>query len=183
MTEPGTDSGAAGTRRGESPPGWLCDVRAVALDYGGTISLDAVDHLIAQKPVDPAAASALRVLHDDLGLRLILASNTLPGEIRWPALQQAGIDGLFRVALLSYPLGVRKPDPLFYDLVLTAAGCPARQVLFVGDNLSCDVTTPVTRGMRAALVRPHGLRPGEVLPAGALLIPHVRDLPALLEAA
>lgn len=158
-------------------------IRAIALDYGGTISLDTVDHLIAQKPVDPSAAAALRILGEDLGLPLILASNTLPCETRWPALQQAGIAGLFRAALLSYPLGVRKPDPLFYDLVLAAAGCPARQVLFVGDNLGCDVTAPVTRGMHAALVRPHGLRPGEVLPADALLIRHVRDLPALLETA
>ena len=41
---------------------------------------------------------------------------------------------------------------------------------------------PIAHGMRAALVRPHGLRPGEVLPDGGLLIQHVRDLPALLEA-
>lgn len=122
----------------------------------------------------------LRTLHDD-GLRLILASNTLPCETRWPALQKAGIDGVFCVALLSYPLGARKPEPLFYRLVLAAADSPPEQVLFVGDNLTNDVA-PITHGMRAALIRPHGLRPGEVLPDGALLIQHVRDLPALLEA-
>src|SRR6266700_400270 len=43
-------------------------------------SLDHVDHLIGQKPVNPAAATALRVLHDDRGMRLILGSNTQPGE-------------------------------------------------------------------------------------------------------
>jgi putative hydrolase of the HAD superfamily len=106
----------------------------------------------------------------------------MPCETRWPALQKAGIDHLFRVALLSYPLGVRKPEPLFYRLVLAAAEAPPEQVLFVGDNLDCDVAAPITHGMRAALARPHGLRPGEVLPDGALLIQHVRDLPALLEA-
>jgi hypothetical protein len=37
--------------------------------------------------------------------------------------------------------------------------------------------------MRAALLRPHGLRPGESPPDGALLIRHVRELPALLEIA
>lgn len=92
-----------------------------------------------------------------------------------PTQKQAGTSRLVR--------STGKPDPLFYDLVLAAAGCPARQVLFVGDNLGCDVTALVTRGMHAALVRPHGLRPGEVLPAGALLIGHIRDLPALLETA
>ena len=156
-------------------------VRVLAVDYGGTISLDRIDHQLREKPVDPAAAAALRTLHQD-GICLLLASNTLPCEMRWPALQQAGIDGLFRAALLSYPLGVRKPDPLLYDLVLAAAGCPAGQVLFVGDNLACDVIAPMAHGMRAALVRPHGLRPGEELPDGALLIGHVRDLPAALNA-
>jgi FMN phosphatase YigB (HAD superfamily) len=157
-------------------------IQAVALDYGGSISADQIDHLIGQKPVDPAAAAALRILHDDLGLRIILASNTAPGESRWPALQKAGINDLFCVALLSYPLGVRKPETLFYELVVAAAGCPAGQVLFVGDNFDCDVAGPIVHGMHAALVRPHGLRPGEELPGDALLIGHVRDLPALLEA-
>jgi len=107
------------------------------------------------------------------------SSNTTPGEKRWSALQQAGIDGLFRVALLSYPQGVRKPAPLFYELMLAAAGCPASEVLFVGG----DVAGPVALGMRAAFVRPHGARPGEELPGEALLISHVRDLPPLLRTA
>ena len=154
----------------------------LAVDYGSTISTDAIDHLIGQKPVDPAAAAALRTLHDELALRIILASNTQPHETRWPALQKAGIDNLFSVVLLSYPLGIRKPDPLFYRLVLAAAEAPPGQVLFVGDNLQCDVAAPLSHGMRAALVRPHGLKPAETLPDGALLIRHVSDLPALLPA-
>jgi FMN phosphatase YigB (HAD superfamily) len=158
-------------------------IRVVALDYGGTISLDRIDHVIGQKPVDPEAAAALRVLHDDLGLGLILGSNTQPYETRWPALQQAGIDGLFSAAVLSYPLGVRKPSPAFYRVVLAAAGCPADQVLFVGDHLENDAAAPARHGMRTALVRARGLRPGEVLPDGALLITHVRELPSLLQAA
>jgi HAD superfamily hydrolase (TIGR01509 family) len=153
----------------------------LAVDYGSTISTEAIDHLIGQKPVNPEAAAALRALHDDHGWRIILASNTQPHETRWPALQKAGIDDLFSVALLSYPLGVRKPDPLFYRLVLAAAGAPPEQVLFVGDNLDCDVAAPIAQGMRAVLVRPNGLRPHETLPDDALLIHHVRDLPALLE--
>ena len=81
------------------------------------------------------------------------------------------------------PLGVRKPDPLFYRLVLAAAGAPPGQVLFVGDNFACDVAGPVAHGMRAALVRPDGLCPGEELPGEALLIRHVQDLPPLLRTA
>lgn len=78
-------------------------VSVIATDYGGTISLDRIDHLIGQKPVDPAAAAALRILHDGLGMRLVLGSNTQPHETRWPALQKAGIDGLISAAILSHP--------------------------------------------------------------------------------
>jgi FMN phosphatase YigB (HAD superfamily) len=156
-------------------------VASIATDYGNTLTLNEIDHLLGEKPVDPAAADALRTLHG-YGINLLVASNTTPGEKRWPALQQAGVSHLFRAALLSYPLGVGKPEPLFYDLVLAAAGCPADQVLFVGDNFRCDVAGPVEHGMRAALVRPYGLEPGEVLPDGALLIRHVSDLPPLLRA-
>ena len=155
-------------------------VTVICFDYGGTLSADRIDHQLREKPVDPAAAAALHALHRS-GITLLLGSNTLPCEGRWPALQQAGIDHLFRAALLSYPLGVGKPQPIFYALVLAAASCPASQVLFVGDNLDSDVTAPISHGMHAALVRPHGLRPGESLPDGAMLITHVRELPALLE--
>jgi FMN phosphatase YigB (HAD superfamily) len=175
---------APGFRTGLQPeartiPGTL--IRAIALDYGGALTLDAIDHLLGEKPVDPAAAGALRTLHQ-YGIALLVASDTTPGEKRWPALQKAGIDGLFRVALLSYSLGVRKPAPLFYELVLAAAGCPASEVLFVGDNFACDVAGPVAHGMQAVLVRPRGLRPGEELPDGVPLIGHIRELPALLDA-
>jgi FMN phosphatase YigB (HAD superfamily) len=157
----------------------LRGIRAVALDFGGTIS-GPVDHELREKSVDPDAACALAVLRRELGLRLVLSSNTLPGEARWPALQKAGIDGLFDAALLSWPLGIAKPDPRFYCLVAVAAGCAPDEVLHVGDGLRNDVAAPLESGMRAALVRPAGLAAGEELPAGAVLIRHVRDLAAIL---
>jgi hypothetical protein len=36
-------------------------IRVIALDFGGTISLDTVDHLIAQKPVDLRSRSTTEV--------------------------------------------------------------------------------------------------------------------------
>jgi FMN phosphatase YigB (HAD superfamily) len=98
---------------------------------------------------------------------------------RRPALQAAGVDELIKVALISYSLGVRKDDPLFYDLVITAAQCPAPHVLFVRDSITHDIHGPMRAGMQACLVPPHGLRPGESLPEGALLVSHIRELPVL----
>jgi FMN phosphatase YigB (HAD superfamily) len=156
-------------------------LRAVALDFGGTISTDREDHVIGQKGVDPQAATALHAL-SRRGLRLLLATNAVAAETRWPALQMAGVHELFAVALISYSLNVSKDEPLFYELVITAAQCPAGQVLFVGNSIANDVVGPMRAGMQACLVRPSGLRPGEQLPEGALLIGHVRELPALVEA-
>jgi FMN phosphatase YigB (HAD superfamily) len=78
----------------------------------------------------------------------------------------ADVHDLFKVALISYSLNVGKDDPLFYDLVITAAQCPAGQVLFVGNNIVNDVARPMRAGMKACLVRPEGLRAGEHLPHG-----------------
>lgn len=157
----------------------LADIRCIALDYGGTISTGREDHVIGQKGVDPEAAAALHELAG-LGIRLLLASNATAAETRWPALQVAGVHELFAVGLISYSLNVSKDDPLFYDLVITAAQCPPPEILFAGDSIAHDVAGPMQAGMHACLIRPHGLRPGELLPAEALVISHVRELPTLL---
>jgi FMN phosphatase YigB (HAD superfamily) len=154
----------------------LVRCRAIALDLGTTISTDRDDPAIGQKGADPQAAAAVRQL-DRPGIRPLLTSQT-----RWPALQRAGVHELFAVALISSSLKVRKDDPLFYDLVITAVRCPARQVLFAGDSIADDVAGPMRARMQACLVRPAGLRPGEQVPDGALLIRHLRNQPELVEA-
>ena len=133
--------------------------------------------MIRQKGVDPAAADALHELAR-LGLRLLLATNATAAETRWSALQIVGVHELFAVGLVSYSLNVRKDEPLFYDLVVTAARCPAPEVLFVGDSIASDVVGPMRAGMQACLVRPGGLRPGERVLERALLIGHICELPA-----
>jgi len=65
--------------------------------------------------------------------------------------------------------------------MLAAAQAPPGQVLFVGDNLQCDVTAPLAHGMRAALVRPQWPKARGDTPRRRLLIQHVAELPALLE--
>ena len=173
-------------------------VKAIASDHGGY----AVTFAVPQLP--------LRLLHAR-SLFLIVASSSPPCELRWPALQAPGAGGLdpadiaapatdTQMIALSHghasqhnhahkqagtsPVvrSTRNPDPLFYDLVAAAASCPPGQVLFAGDSLPSDVTGD-RAGMRAVLVRPGGLRPGErgQLPPAAPVIAHVRELPAVME--
>jgi putative hydrolase of the HAD superfamily len=156
-------------------------VRAVALDYGGTIDSRTSPVLDGSWQVDPSCVAPLRALAAR-GLVLILSSNTQQGEHRWAALEAAGIDRLFRVVLMSACLGLRKPDPDFYALITTVAHCRPGEVLHVGNNLETDVAGPARCGMRTALVRPDGIAAEERqrLPPGALVIGHVKQLPPLL---
>lgn len=147
---------------------------------GGTISTDHEDHVIGQKGTGPHDAAASHELAGP-GARLTLASTASAAGTHWPALQLAGVHELFAAGLISCSLNVRKDDPLFYQFVLTAARCPAREVLFAEDTITHDVAGPMRAGMQACLVRTDGLRDGERLPDGALLTGHVSELPALLD--
>src|SRR5690606_2858685 len=111
---------------------------------------DPPDPKLGQRPVTPAAAKALRELHE-LGFRLVLASNTLPGQSRWAALKQAGVEDLFAAVVESQGIGVAKPDPEFYRFLVAACGVPA-DAWMVGDNLSNDVVGPLRYGFGGAVL-------------------------------
>ncbi|MBV1777368.1 HAD-IA family hydrolase [Burkholderiaceae bacterium DAT-1] len=51
--------------------------------------------------------------------------------------------------LLSYALGVAKPDPAMYAAVCTALACPPEHLLFIGDSQRCDVDGPRASGLQA----------------------------------
>jgi len=154
---------------------WVDKFTAVIFDVAGTLAFEH-SHCLQQKTIDPDAAKVLRALHDG-GKRIVLCSNTLPCETRWPALEQAGVCDTVTAALLSHAVGVRKPDPLMYKLALSAAGCLPHEALFVGDNPREDVAGPVWCGMAACLVwDPHAGGTPPSIPAGARVIAHVRDL-------
>jgi FMN phosphatase YigB (HAD superfamily) len=49
--------------------------------------------------------------------------------------------------------GVAKPDPAFFDRLISEAGVPGECILYVGDRLDNDVLPARAAGMRTALVR------------------------------
>ena len=66
----------------------------------------------------------------------------------------AGHDGLRPVAgrvVVSAAVGYRKPSPEFFEAVIRAAGCPAGDVVFVGDEAVNDYDGASAAGMRAVL--------------------------------
>lgn len=157
--------------------------RYIAFDVGGTLTEPGYDPEHGQKPITRDAVLVLHALHA-AGMELLLASNTLPEETRWPVLEEAGVDHLFMGGLLSASLRVAKPDPLFYRLVLTLCGSQHSpgQVVFVGDRRIADVIAPMQHGMRGILLRPGGLTEEQArdLPAGYGMIRNLGELPYLL---
>ena len=53
----------------------------------------------------------------------------------------------------SASLGVRKPDPAFFDNVVELMGCSAREVAYVGDRVDNDVLPAAAAGLVAVHVR------------------------------
>ena len=51
--------------------------------------------------------------------------------------------------VLSYEVGLAKPDPAIFQHVCDALGCAPGEVVFVGDSVRCDVDGPRAFGMQA----------------------------------
>jgi HAD superfamily hydrolase (TIGR01549 family) len=81
------------------------------------------------------AAATVRLLREG-GTRLALLSN-IGLDIR-PCLRREGLEDLFDVVLLSYEVGLVKPDPAIFELALAELGTTAGQVLMVGDHWAAD---------------------------------------------
>lgn len=87
------------------------------------------------------------------GLRLAVCSN-LAAEYG-PAVR--GLLPNLDAYVLSYEVGVAKPEPAIFLRVCDALGCAPGEVLFVGDSKRCDVDGPRAVGMQARhLVRKRG---------------------------
>ena len=53
----------------------------------------------------------------------------------------------------SASLGVRKPDPRFFEHLVDLVGGPSDEVAYVGDRIDNDVVPAIAGGMRAVWLR------------------------------
>jgi len=76
------------------------------------------------------------------------ALNNEPRETNEYRFERYGLRNLFRVALSSCYLGLRKPEPAIYHRALDILGRPAERILFIDDRL-VNVTGAEAAGMKA----------------------------------
>lgn len=69
------------------------------------------------------------------------------------------MDPLAGRVVVSAAVGWRKPAGPFFAEVVVAAGCPAADILFVGDDLDNDYQGATAAGMQAVLLDPAGRHP------------------------
>ncbi|SCL40175.1 putative hydrolase of the HAD superfamily [Micromonospora pallida] len=71
--------------------------------------------------------------------------------------ERCGLAGEFTFELYAHENGLpKKPAPEFYAVVVAAAGVPASEVLYVGDNLDHDVVAAQAAGLRTVWVNRTG---------------------------
>jgi putative hydrolase of the HAD superfamily len=77
-------------------------------------------------------------------------------------LEIQGIRAHFRFVISSADYGIRKPDPLIFEVALRRLGLGAEQVWFAGDNVGYDIVGAHAAGIFPVAFNPHKKIPDDV---------------------
>ena len=136
----------------------------------------------------PRRPSAVRVrLYDDSlptvaalreqGIRTALVSNC--SHATRPIVEQLGLPALFDAVVLSFELGVRKPEPGIYQAALHAIEADPADAIFVDDQAAyCDGARAL--GIDTRLIVRDGAHPAEGFAPSTNGHTVIADLSALL---
>jgi len=137
------------------------------------------DHL-KLATIRPGAHTAVESLASRYELALAANQPSAVADL----LRAADLLGYFRWQRVSEDMGIAKPDPLFFRVILDALGIPPDQAVMVGDRLDADVLPAKQVGMRTVrvLAGPYA----EQLPPSPAHVPDrtiaaLEDLPHTLE--
>ena len=109
--------------------------RLAGLDDELAESLYALDFEAASHPFYPDVPATLRALRER-GCRVGLLSD-IHVDLR-PDFVAAGLDEFIDAYVLSFEVGVQKPDPRIFEIALDALGVDAADTLMVGDRATHD---------------------------------------------
>ena len=139
-------------------------MRLIIFDWGDTVMRvfpASRGHMARWPQVEavPGIADALAALRPRY--RLVLATNAAEsGEaLVRAALARVGLEERFDGVFTARELGVRKPDPAFFQAVLERMACPPGQAAMVGDEYAADVAGAKAVGLRAVWFNPSGCWP------------------------
>jgi FMN phosphatase YigB (HAD superfamily) len=111
-----------------------------------------------------------------LGIRVGIAGNQTEALERWAREAQLPAD----VIASSARLGVRKPDPRFFDHLVELAGCTPNELAYVGDRVDNDVIPALTAGLVAVHIRRGSWGRLQKAPAQAIVVDSLDEVPQAL---
>jgi putative hydrolase of the HAD superfamily len=147
-TNPDTNAWARLERSEVDLQGFAELYEAEAAEAGHRIDAGAVLALLSGE-VRPAMVQALRRIKEEGLAQACLTNNVAGTEAVRPDV--AEVMGLFDAVLESSKLGVRKPDPAFYDLALETVGVAPTEAVFL-DDLGINLKPARARGIRTIKV-------------------------------
>ena len=103
----------------------------------------------------PDAQPTLAAL-EAAGVRIGMVTNGA-ATVQRDKLDAMGLTGRFDPLVVSSDAGFTKPDPRIFEVALAAAGVPAAETWFVGDNLWHDVPGAKEAGIRTFWLDRHGV--------------------------
>jgi len=123
----------------------------------------------------PDAIGCLEAVRD-LGLRVGIVGN------QTEALERCSRDAALPADVISSSasLGVRKPDPRFFEGIVALAECAPEELAYVGDRVDNDVLPALAAGLVAVHVRRGPWGRLQTTPAGVPTIDSLSELPDAL---
>ena len=96
--------------------------------------------LFGQLEVNPGMIDLIREVKRDSYRASLLTNNVKEWEKLWR--EMIPVDELFETVVDSAFVGIRKPDPRIYELLLGRVGLPAEACIFIDDmKINCEAAT------------------------------------------
>jgi putative hydrolase of the HAD superfamily len=116
------------------------------------------------------------------GMPMGVVSNSsfLATTLMWE-LERQGVPCHFAFVISSADYGVRKPDPIIFDVALRRLGPPPGRVWFASDNISYDIEGASGVGLFPVAFNPRSLIPASI--GVHAVITHWDQLQALMASA
>lgn len=120
------------------------------------------------------------------GYKLAILSNASDNDNVQRLIDQAHLRGYFDPIIVSAAVGIRKPAPEIFDLILKPWGVPAGECVMVGDTLAADILGAQFGGLHNVWITSHADRPDnharrhEIKPEAEITA--LAELPGLLAA-
>lgn len=127
------------------------------LDIKFSISYDEIESIIWNHSADIIEVEGVREVLDalnEMGIRTAVISNLdFSGYLLEERLNSIFPNNRFEFVIASSDYGVRKPQPLLFEIGIAQSGLKANEIWYVGDKVKVDVDGSQTVGMIPVLFK------------------------------